>query len=312
MVFLYVSGGAGNQMSQYAFARRIIMMRGDTDKLIINFEHVEKNGYEDALKYFELYPYDRCNDRFENTYVLIYKICNRIFRNCKKLYSVALLWLRKHGIYAQCDASLVEYVSKAKNIVINGNWENWNYYSDLQEILYKDFRLKSEYNIRNNIFIDEISSNNSICVSIRKYSDEFLSAKRKNIEEKYYRKGIEIILDRVGDPSKQIVFFSNDIAWARDLVKQMDLQCKVLFESGDDSIYEKILAMKNCKHFVMSNSTFSFWTMFLSNSDNKMVVSPFCPKLGFFQFIDAPPGIKSDNWFVLNPNNGEILSDKEG
>ena len=74
--------------------------------------------------------------------------------------------------------------------------------------------------------------------------------------------------------NRRILFFvfSDDINWCK---KKLGFNGdNVIFVSQDMPVYETLRLMYNCKHFILSNSTFSWWGQFLSTSKNKLVVSP--------------------------------------
>ena len=89
-------------------------------------------------------------------------------------------------------------------------------------------------------------------------------------DEAYFRKAVSIIRERVDNPV--LIFFSDDIQWVREHLYFEDLQC--FYETGNDPIWEKLRLMYSCHHFIISNSTFSWWAQYLGRRDDKIVISP--------------------------------------
>ncbi len=70
----------------------------------------------------------------------------------------------------------------------------------------------------------------------------------------------------------------NDLEWIKknyhfkDTVKQREIKLKYVNLKNSD--YEELRLMYNCKHFIISNSTFSWWGAYLSSYPKKIVIAP--------------------------------------
>ena len=109
-------------------------------------------------------------------------------------------------------------------------------------------------------------------MSIRR--GDFLDPKYKKLhyvcDEKYFEKAITIIKTKVKNPV--FIFFSDDIEWVKTNIKTYGIIC--YYESGKDEVFEKLRLMSMCKHFIISNSTFSWWAQYLCKNPYKIVISP--------------------------------------
>lgn len=75
----------------------------------------------------------------------------------------------------------------------------------------------------------------------------------------------------------------------------MNFDHPVAYVEVDVPDYETLRLMYMCKHFVMSNSSFSWWASYLSDNKEKIVVAP-------SYWLPANKDNKSmylDNWTIL-------------
>ena len=114
---------------------------------------------------------------------------------------------------------------------------------------------------------------NSVAVSIRANKAPENPKMNDNIilgffDKDYYFRGMDEIAKRIENPVFYI--FADDL----EIVKaEYKFSYPVVFVTPKDAV-SGIRLMGNCKHFVIANSTFSWWGAYLADNPEKLVVMP--------------------------------------
>ena len=175
------------------------------------------------------------------------------------------VWWLKQGYYKyECN-----YLG---NYFLNGGFESPGYFDEIRSILLKEFTLKSSLDDEQKKTQEYLDNCESICISIRKF--DLMDDEREKIykvcDEDYFHKAINIMTERLEQP----VFYvcSNDTDWVKE---HFDFNsAKVVYENGLDAPQVKLMIMAKCKHFIISNSTFSWWAQYLGTYKEKKVIAP--------------------------------------
>ena len=91
-----------------------------------------------------------------------------------------------------------------------------------------------------------------------------------------------------------LFIFSDDKEWVKkEFIKYLsDFDYQIV---STDQSYKDFFLMVQCKHHIISNSTFSWWGAFLNDNKNKLV---FYPEI-WFKKNKRPPKIFENNWIKL-------------
>lgn len=284
MIFSYISGRLGNQLFEYAYIRSLIYKRGRLDNLCLNFNLVKnagkkEDGFIDSLKDFRVLPYSETNSDIVACYGgVIQKVIYYAFKLHQRVnYKFNLArWFqifRKYGIIFQeySNNNIEQIIPQTKNIFCYGKYENPKYFDNIRPIILKEFTPRKPPLESNKHLYSVIESTNSVCISIRR--GDFLSDRFKDrflvCDKDYFLKAMDEAEKRISNPT--FIFFSDDIEWVRENI-HCDVPC--YYESGKDPVWEKLRLMYSCKHFIISNSTFSWWVQYLSRNEDKIVIAP--------------------------------------
>lgn len=296
MIYVDFNGRCGDQFFQYAFSRKIQLRMNDQSPLQFNFFNQERwrkklndESFRNDLQFFNVVDNNsfvsekKCFDSFSSKkqkklfekYIFIKKI---VFRTKLKLLAKHYQKkLQKNGIYYDDEYfELYSYPKKNVDVFIRGYFENYKYlYNDdeLRKALLIELTPKDNTLASDDLLFNYILNNECVCVSMRSWGeiagDKKTFNSRMVCDENYYKKAFDLIINTC--PNVTFIIFSDNIDWAK---KTIGNSFKALYESGKNTICEKITLMKNCKHFIIANSSFSWWTQYLSDNKNKIVVSP--------------------------------------
>jgi hypothetical protein len=124
--------------------------------------------------------------------------------------------------------------------------------------------------------MENIKASNSVAIHIRFFDDPDMASKN-NISINYYRSAINHINSNIENP--KYFLFSDNPEYALAKLKHglnLDIKNTILISNnkGDEHSYADLWLMSHCQHFIIANSTFSWWAAWLANGANKMVIYP--------------------------------------
>lgn len=289
MIYTEIKGRLGNQFFRYAYARILQLRRKRNEALVLGFSNMKgknsEDGWCDSLKDFKVIDYQTSNRR------LVYefgnwkqKILDSLFfidlrffarNNRYKRIEHARKWLKflnKYGLIHMVEEYHDFFIPQTNNVIIDGDFQNSKYFKDIRHLLIKEFTPKYPLLTENRDLYKIITTSNSICVSIRRgdYVTVAEFSKIYNIcTKEYFELAVERMKQEVSEPV--FIVFSDDIQWAKE---NLFLGARTYYERGCDPLWEKVRLMSACKHFIISNSSFSWMVQYLGQADDKIVISP--------------------------------------
>jgi len=173
------------------------------------------------------------------------------------------------------------------NYYLHGYWQSELYFdTDFSE-------LKDKFTFREKRFVHEISpdiSENDTKIGIHLRRGDYITNTRASKKlgtpaNQYY---VDAIMRLRGKFMKsKIIVFSDDIDWAKDFL--FPLFDEIYFSDLPGSTASSDMQMlSQCDHFVLSNSTFGWWSAYLATNPDKIVITP-------------------ENWFIDGSYDRDIV-----
>lgn len=280
MKIVRISDGLGNQMFQYAFARKLRLMAKEPvylDNRFINnedrFSMGEIQNVKGKLGYrkYGLHGFKIVLPVADEHILWKWNYLKKDTAWNKLIYSFAEM-----NFWRWCFWKEEENSSKKQMDIQNarghryyqGYFFDLKYYDEIRPILQREFCLKEPLVLPKKLK-DVLSNENTVSIHIRR--GDFLRLNRNISQSDYYAKAIELIEEKLEKPVYMV--FSDDIDWVK---RNLHIPGENIYvsEMGFED-YQELTIMKHCKHNIIANSTFSYWAAYLNKNEQKIVI---CPK----------------------------------
>lgn len=275
MIVVRLMGGLGNQMFQYAAARRLAL-RHDTE-LALDTEYFDRIPLGDTPRRFEL-GHLRIQARFAST-VEIAELSGR----CSNSWLKINLYLRRMFCPVRFQPRLIneqpgrfcsEVLTLPDNVYLSGYWQSECYFSDQAETIRRELMVNLPATDRNLTLAEQITQVESVAVHFRRgdyVSNAKTAAFHGVLPEAYYHQAIDEICQRIDNP--HLFVFSDDPEWARRSLS-FPLPTTIVDHNPPNLGYEDLRLMSLCRHAIIANSSFSWWGGWLIDNPAKIIVAP--------------------------------------
>lgn len=285
-VITHLCGGLGNQLFQFAAGRALAARLGRP-------LFVDASDYARfPLRQFELGHFRAPAHHAPRRY--------RWFRRVGRTPLAAILpaSLRVFRIVEATHAFQPwPQVPEALPAFLSGYWQSDRYFADIAEVVREDFTVAAPATGRNAALLAEMAACEAVAIHVRRgdYVSNPKTALYHGIcDLDYYEAACDRIEAAISRP--RYFVFSDDIPWARSHLR---LRHPAVFVDHNAAAApcEDLRLMAACRHFVIANSTFSWWAAWLSRQPEreKLVIAP----RRWFLIADANHDRTPPSWLRL-------------
>jgi hypothetical protein len=292
-------GGLGNQLFIYAFFRWLQVNVAQSGVAYVN---PAENDHEA----FQLYNYNICNqlavmasmDEFAALAPGYLEYCFQKSKFVDKLpsYDAAAAErnkLMKQGILLKNWKPYDETIKfNMKHYYVHG-YQGYKYFDCIKRLILDEIKYVGELRPENVAMQHRIKeSRNAVCVHVRR--GDFIN--RKDYvgicTKAYYNSAIDMLSKAM--PDSVFFVFSDGMDWVKESIT-FPKSTVFVENNGEKDAVEELELMRSCKHFIIANSSFSWWAQYLGASDASVVISPMV-----FESKNHKAHIILDNWYLLD------------
>ncbi len=268
MIIIQLKGGLGNQMFQYALYKEL-KHRGKDVKIDDVSGFVDDNLRTPVLDRFGV-SYDKATR--EEIISLTDARMDFWSRVKRKLFG------RKTTRIDENEGMFDPRILELEEAYLVGYWQSDKYFSSPEVIaeIQETFGKRPQEIMHDSVSwstLQQIECCESVSIHVRRtdYLDEEHIMVHNLCSEKYYKNAITMVREK--HPNAVFFIFTDDKEWCKNHFKGHNFITVELSE-GENTDVADMLLMSRCKHHIIANSSFSWWSAWLNDTTDKMIIAP--------------------------------------
>jgi hypothetical protein len=264
-VVIRLQGGLGNQLHQYAYG--LLLAKKVDAELYIDSEFLTNYSKKLNVTFrdLEINKFDIHTEYYKSI------LSNQIVLSILKRLKISKLFDKLKFNIISAYIPLKELANRNVNFYyLDGIMGlNTDYQEDIPYLL-ENVKINEKFFNLNNQVKEIIEENNSVAIHIRRTDYLKAGSIHHVLNLDYYNKAIQYIESKIDNPTFYI--FSDDNKFAKE--NFIGKNFKIIDYSGENAAFFDFLAIKNCQHYIIANSTFSWWAAFMGYNDKSITISP--------------------------------------
>jgi hypothetical protein len=157
---------------------------------------------------------------------------------------------------------------------LDGYWQSYRYFADFAPQIRRECQLTTPPSDSDQKLLDRMARCDSVCLHVRRgdYASNPITRQHHGLcTPEYYRTAVEELAARLHAP--ELFVFSDDMPWVKQNLR-FELPTTHVEHHGVDSAPLELRLMAGCRHFMIANSSLSWWAAWRSANENPIVYAP--------------------------------------
>ena len=269
MITVKLKGGLGNQMFQYAFGKYLAKKLNSQFQLDIRYlldrTPIKNYSFRDYdLDIFNLQVNLKSKPKLFSHQVYFSKLWEIIILKMGELLNFFHPSYYVERTLFMFDDAVNEL---SPNCYVSGYFQSYKYVEPIEKELKSDFHFNPKLCDQEAKILAEIMDSESVCVHVRR--GDMLTLSGIDTDLGYFERALKS-LEEI-KLINHLFVFSDDIEWCKSNFTPKIKTTFVDPKFAGRKASHHFFFMLNCKHFIISVSSFAWWAAFLGNSKDKVV-----------------------------------------